>query len=124
MSLPIAARLTVDKCRATVRYVGSVEGQQGTWVGLEWDDPARGKHDGTVGNRRYFSCRDAACSGSFVREAKLLQVADLGTTVSEAILKRFAMHRIWQLNLQMFSLASVSLERTLQYVQIILGIKM
>ncbi len=28
--------------RATVRYVGFVDGQEGTWVGVEWDNEARG----------------------------------------------------------------------------------
>ena len=31
--------------KATIRYVGSVDGQEGCWVGLEWDDISRGKHD-------------------------------------------------------------------------------
>ena len=34
--------------RATVRYVGEVEGYQGQWIGVEWDAPGRGKHDGTA----------------------------------------------------------------------------
>ena len=28
---------TRDGARATVRYVGSVDGQDGEWVGVEWD---------------------------------------------------------------------------------------
>lgn len=91
MSLSIGTRLIVDKCRATVRYVGFVEGHQGTWVGLEWDDVSRGKHDGTVGGRRYFTCRDSAPRGSLVRETKLLQVAGLGTSIASAITKRCIM---------------------------------
>ena len=88
MSLQVGARLIVDKCKATVRYVGPVDNQQGIWVGLEWDDIARGKHDGVVGGRRYFNCKHSAPKGSFVREAKLLHVADLGTDLPVAITKR------------------------------------
>ena len=88
MSLPIGTRLIVDKGRATVRYVGFVEGHQGTWLGLEWDDVSRGNHDGTVGGRRYFTCRDSAPRGSFLRETKLLQAAGLGTSTASAITKR------------------------------------
>ena len=93
MSLPIGTRLIVDKCRATVRYVGFVEGHQGTWIGLEWDDVSRGKHDGTVGGRKYFTCRDSAPRGSFVRETKLLQVAGLGTSIASTITKRCTVQR-------------------------------
>jgi len=86
----MGARLIVDKCKATVRYVGSIDGQQGTWVGLEWDELSRGKHDGIVGGRRYFLCKDEAPRGSFVRETKLSQVADLGITLPQAITERCA----------------------------------
>ena len=40
----------------TVRYVGPVDGTNGVWLGVEWDDPKRGKHDGVKDGRRYFSC--------------------------------------------------------------------
>ena len=85
MSLPVGSRLCVEKCKATVRYVGRIEGQQGTWVGLDWDDAGRGKHDGSTGGHRYFTCSGSASSGSFVREPRLLQVAELGTCVPTAI---------------------------------------
>lgn len=29
----------------------------GEWLGVEWDDPARGKHDGTHEGHSYFECR-------------------------------------------------------------------
>ena len=92
MSLPVGSRVSVDKCKATVRYVGSIEGQQGIWVGLDWDDTARGKHDGSTGGRRYFTCSSSASSGSFVREARLLQVAELGVCLPTAIERRCALH--------------------------------
>lgn len=40
----------------TVRFVGQVDGTAGVWLGVEWDDPERGKHDGTKDGNRYFSC--------------------------------------------------------------------
>jgi dynactin complex subunit len=44
--------------RCTVRYEGSVEGTDKgkVWLGVEWDDPKRGKHNGEYGGRRYFYC--------------------------------------------------------------------
>ena len=59
--------------KATVRYVGNVDGQNGTWIGIEWDCAERGKHDGEVGGRRYFSCKKtwAPAPASFVREKRL-----------------------------------------------------
>jgi dynactin complex subunit len=47
----IGDRVHVDKRNASVRYVGSIDGQDGTWVGLEWDDESRGKHDGSHSGR-------------------------------------------------------------------------
>ena len=29
----------------------------GIWIGVEWDDPSRGKHDGVHEGHRYFSTR-------------------------------------------------------------------
>jgi hypothetical protein len=100
---------------ATVRYVGPVAGEAGVWVGLEWDDPARGRHDGSVavGGRRkngradaagaldpdpaeqravrYFSVRPGApTSGSLVREAKLAAVAVRGVGLLAALRAQYA----------------------------------
>ncbi len=40
----------------TVRYVGPVDGTNGLWLGVEWDDQTRGKHDGIKDGKRYFTC--------------------------------------------------------------------
>jgi hypothetical protein len=58
--------------KGTVRFVGEVRGTKGTWVGVEWDEDDRGKHDGTNDGHSYFKVRpDAPKSGSFVREHKI-----------------------------------------------------
>uniref|UniRef100_A0A8C5WI95 CAP-Gly domain-containing protein n=1 Tax=Leptobrachium leishanense TaxID=445787 RepID=A0A8C5WI95_9ANUR len=43
-----------------VRYVGIVPPTPGLWLGIEWDNPQRGKHDGTHEGTKYFTCRDHA----------------------------------------------------------------
>ncbi|XP_017332724.1 CAP-Gly domain-containing linker protein 4 isoform X2 [Ictalurus punctatus] len=40
----------------TIRYVGTADFAPGLWLGLELRS-AKGKNDGSVGSRRYFSCR-------------------------------------------------------------------
>ncbi|XP_041341394.1 tubulin-specific chaperone E isoform X4 [Pyrgilauda ruficollis] len=42
----------------TVRYVGSVSRTAGIWLGVEWDDPQRGKHDGSYEGTQYFKCSE------------------------------------------------------------------
>ncbi|CAF90063.1 unnamed protein product, partial [Tetraodon nigroviridis] len=59
-AVPAAAvgrRVSCDGERATVRYVGPVPPTAGVWLGLEWDDPRRGKHDGSHDGVQYFRCR-------------------------------------------------------------------
>ncbi|XP_053908811.1 tubulin-folding cofactor B, partial [Cuculus canorus] len=57
-------------CRATVTYVGQTSFQPGFWVGLCCDDPV-GRHDGSVGGRRYFECPPG--HGVFVRPNRILR---------------------------------------------------
>lgn len=65
----------LDGARATVRFAGAVAGTEGEWLGVEWDDAARGKHGGEHEGVRYFEV-DGAREGaehcaSFVRARKL-----------------------------------------------------
>ncbi|VVC98121.1 unnamed protein product [Leptidea sinapis] len=41
--------------RATVKYNGPLEGAKGLWIGVQYDEP-RGKNDGSVSGKRYFTC--------------------------------------------------------------------
>lgn len=64
-------RVELGGARGTVRFVGELPGRgAAAWVGVDWDDAARGRHDGTVdGVRRFVAA--APTSGSFVRAARL-----------------------------------------------------
>lgn len=66
--------------RATVRYVGHVSPHEGLWLGVEWDNPERGKHDGTIEGVRYFTCRNPK-GGSFLRPSKVSFGVDFLTAV-------------------------------------------
>lgn len=84
----------VNHCRGTVRYVGkvvaSIKEPECAWVGVEWDDANRGKHDGSVvdpasgSTVRYFKTAEAK-AGSFVKPSKLI----LGVTLAEAMRCRY-----------------------------------
>ncbi|XP_075564488.1 tubulin-specific chaperone E [Pelecanus crispus] len=72
---------------ATVRYVGSVPPTAGIWLGLEWDDPQRGKHDGTYEGTQYFKCRHPR-GGSFIRPHK----ANFGVDFLTAVKDRYGLN--------------------------------
>ncbi|KAF5279447.1 hypothetical protein FQA39_LY05557 [Lamprigera yunnana] len=67
-----------------VKYVGLIEGYHNTWIGIDWDDHNRGKHNGTVQGIRYFVA-SAEQSGSFVRPDKV----QLGRSIVSAITSRY-----------------------------------
>ncbi|SPO21495.1 related to PAC2 - microtubule effector required for tubulin heterodimer formation [Ustilago trichophora] len=67
MSLSVGQRISLGAHRGTIRYRGPVPPSTGEWLGIEWDDPTRGKHDGQSSDgTRYFHVRVAG-SGSFIR---------------------------------------------------------
>ncbi|KAK2073569.1 hypothetical protein P8C59_007846 [Phyllachora maydis] len=71
MAVVVGDRLSYHGAVATVRFVGQVAGTEGTWLGIEWDDASRGKHDGQHKGVRYFSCRShAPTAASFVRPTR------------------------------------------------------
>lgn len=62
----IGTRINHSGFLGTVRFAGNVHHTSGVWLGVEWDDPHRGKHDGVKDGVRYFSCL-VPNSGSFIR---------------------------------------------------------
>ncbi|KAJ2124381.1 hypothetical protein IW147_001746 [Coemansia sp. RSA 720] len=53
----------------TLRFLGPIDGKQGTWAGVELDEVGTGKNDGTVAGKTYFSC--AQNTGIFVAPSKI-----------------------------------------------------
>lgn len=77
--------------RATVRYIGPVAGaknQHEIWLGVEWDNASRGKHDGSSADssgilHKYFEC--VSGSGSFIKPTKVTY----GRTFVDALNDRY-----------------------------------
>lgn len=78
----VGQRVSYHGALCTVRYIGPVDGTAGTWLGVEWDDAARGKHDGSHKGVRYFACAclpySRACLRSSAHGARPRAVADGG----------------------------------------------
>lgn len=53
----VGSRISYNGHLGTVNYVGPVDNTQGIWLGVEWDDPSRGKHNGSKDGKQYFTCR-------------------------------------------------------------------
>jgi hypothetical protein len=72
----------------TVRYEGPLlhkpSDPNDIWIGIEWDNPHRGKHSGTVEDTTYFRTASAT-GGSLVRKAK----ADFGLDIITSLQKRY-----------------------------------
>jgi hypothetical protein len=78
----------VDGFCGTVEYIGpvaSAKNENEIYVGISWDDPRRGKHDGSVICRktkklvRHFSCK----GGSFLRLSKV----DVGIPLNLSVIQ-------------------------------------
>jgi tubulin-specific chaperone E len=69
---------------ASVRYIGPIDGKAGTWVGVEWDHRSRGRNDGSVAGRRYFTCFHHPAA-SFINKDKVRA----GIGLHEAVRARY-----------------------------------
>ncbi|XP_075703312.1 dynactin subunit 1-like [Rhinoderma darwinii] len=65
--------------RGTVAFVGATLFATGKWVGVILDD-AKGKNDGNVQGRKYFTCEEN--HGIFVRQSQIQVVDDGADTTS------------------------------------------
>ena len=83
-------RLSYDGGLCTVRYFGSLADTEGSWLGIEWDDPTRGKHHGTHKGGQIFECRStSSTAASFVRPSR---PSDRPKSFMEAIRLKYAPH--------------------------------
>ncbi|KYK69020.1 CAP-Gly domain-containing protein [Toxoplasma gondii TgCatPRC2] len=121
----------LDGHLGTVRYIGPVEGYSRRtasasyetssssslcedaelWIGIEWDDAGRGKHDGSLNGKVYFSCvgslrkkpaasgadgeqAERVTAGSFVKRHKLLEPTDFKRAVLERYTEKLTQEQI------------------------------
>lgn len=76
-------RIEISDHLGTVKYVGKLKHtnkDDEIWVGVEWDDESRGKHNGTVDGCQYFICQNQT-GGSLLKFNKV----NFGSTFQEAI---------------------------------------
>jgi len=75
----------------TVKYCGHLKheakGQDPSqiWLGVQWDNPIRGRHNGTVEGVQYFTCDDGKNSGTLLK----LDKANQGISVFDGIHLRY-----------------------------------
>lgn len=53
----IGTRVALAGSLGTIKFANYVDNTNGLWLGVEWDDPQRGKHSGTKDGKQYFQCR-------------------------------------------------------------------
>lgn len=85
----IGDRLSVDQCHATVKFAGTlpVWGPETVALGVEWDDPTRGKNNGDLNGVQYFKVSvDGA--GLFLKASN--KKIKAGVSCMDAILGRYA----------------------------------
>lgn len=87
-SLRPGMRLSFSDVLCTVRYHGPLPDQGGDWLGVEWDDPHRGKHHGQYKGRRLFETLSSFPScASFLRTSR---VPDQPRSFLEALRHKYA----------------------------------
>jgi tubulin-specific chaperone E len=87
-------RLSFNDALCTVRYSGPLPGQAGDWLGVEWDEPDRGKHNGEYKGTRLFSTLSTSPScASFIRATR---IADVPRGFLQALRYKYAEHGLEQ----------------------------
>ncbi|KAF2629800.1 hypothetical protein BU25DRAFT_438738 [Macroventuria anomochaeta] len=72
LQFKVGQRLETNTHRTgIVRYVGPIHVAEGTWLGIDLQEPT-GKNDGSVRGERYFDCPPQ--HGLFVKETDILQI--------------------------------------------------
>ncbi|CAK9301554.1 unnamed protein product [Gordionus sp. m RMFG-2023] len=82
-------KILLDGNIGTIRYVGPLLNKKGTWIGLEWDDENKGKHDGVYQDIRYFQTKKSK-NGSFLPYEVIKEKVNFGQTCKEALINQYS----------------------------------
>ncbi|KAF6776674.1 hypothetical protein AHF37_03303 [Paragonimus kellicotti] len=93
----VGDRVVHEEHFGTIYYVGELPNSADVWLGINWDNPNRGRHNGTYKGHQYFRA-ETETSGSFVRPDKV----SLGTSLEEALVYRYVLCAECQLSAQTF----------------------
>ncbi len=78
-------RIELNGYCGIIKYIGNSKHKKETdnilWLGIEWDEESRGKHDGTVENYNYFDTKNKKNSGSLIKISKV----NFGISLEEAL---------------------------------------
>ncbi|KOC61278.1 Tubulin-specific chaperone E [Habropoda laboriosa] len=110
----IDSRIECDGHQGTLKYVGPVGETKGLWLGIDWDDPTRGKHNGTYEGVKYFKTRHPT-SGSFIRPGK----AKFGISCPEAIKIRYGLINDELAGIDRDTLASLQKEINAPFLEVV-----
>ncbi|CAG8971288.1 hypothetical protein HYALB_00001455 [Hymenoscyphus albidus] len=71
----VGQRVSFSNSPGTIRYIGPVDGagKENVRLGVEWDNPARGKHDGKFKGKRYFECLSGSPTGGSLMRINVLK---------------------------------------------------
>ncbi|EXJ86213.1 hypothetical protein A1O1_06583 [Capronia coronata CBS 617.96] len=84
----IGQRRSYSGALCTIRYIGPLPNTKGDWLGVEWDNVSRGKHDGQYEGKRIFQCLSSSpTAASFIRSSRK---PDPERTLLEAIKFKYA----------------------------------
>jgi len=85
MSL-VGKRINYDGNLGIVLYEGPVTNKEIIWIGVQWDDPSRGKHNGEYKGVKYFT-PTVENSASFVKKNSPTLIT--GQSFQEALIKKY-----------------------------------
>jgi len=86
--LKLGSRVEISGFIGTVLYIGEIDGVAGQFLGIEWDDPTRGKHSGEHNGKAYFKVL-VPNSGSFVKYVP--EKIDFGRTFLAALIDLYVL---------------------------------
>ena len=81
--------LVANSVQGVIKYIGTTDFASGVWIGINLDEP-RGKNDGSVNGKRYFSCPQK--HGVFAPPSKVFPIEEesSGRETSSSISEEFS----------------------------------